>query len=87
MSPFVDQEKGAESIGPRFVFSRKPNPATLARDSWDPELVRSDLKNTMDICDRYHCPLEFIIQDISTVRYQPQRLWEWVDIAMDLVRR
>jgi len=87
MSPYVDQERGAESIGPRFVFSRKPNPSILAGDSWDPEMVRTDLKNTMDICARYNCPLEFIIQDISTVRYQPQRLWEWVDIAMDLVRR
>ena len=26
-----------------------------------------------------------ILKDISTVRYQPQRLWEWSDVAMRLV--
>jgi hypothetical protein len=24
--------------------------------------------------------------DVSTVRYQPQRLWQWAGIAMRLVR-
>jgi hypothetical protein len=24
------------------------------------------------------------MKDISTVRYQPQRLWEWEKIAMDV---
>ena len=31
------------------------------------------------------CPLELILKDISTVRYQPQRLWEWEKIAMRVV--
>ena len=30
-------------------------------------------------------PLEFILKDISTVRYQPQRLWAWADVAMRVV--
>ena len=29
MSPWVDEEKGAERIGRDFVFSRKPSPAFL----------------------------------------------------------
>ena len=86
MSPFVDEEKGAERIGGDFVFSRKPNPAFLAGSTWDPEAVRRDLRNTLECCRRYGCPLEFILKDISTVHYEPQRLWEWAVIAMDLVR-
>jgi hypothetical protein len=86
MSPWVDQEEGAKQIGPDFVFSRKPSPAFLAVDAWSPEAVAQDLRDTIEICKRYGCPLELILKDISTVRYQPQRLWEWADVAMELVR-
>ena len=87
MSPWVDVEKGAERLGRDFVFSRKPNPAFLAWDTWKPEAVEQELRDTYEKCSRYGCPVEFILKDISTVRYQPQRLWEWVDIAMRVVKR
>jgi hypothetical protein len=87
MSPWVDAEVGAERIGVDFVFSRKPNPAYLAWDVWDPKAVTKELQDTRDRCARHGCPLEFILKDISTVRYQPQRLWEWARLAMDLVKQ
>ena len=31
------------------------------------------------------CNFEFIMKDISTVNYKPQRLWEWAEIAMKVV--
>ena len=86
MSPWVDQEAGARAIGKDFVFSRKPSPALLAVDTWDPKAVEKDLRTTKEICERYGCPLELILKDISTVRRQPQRLWEWAVIAMRVVR-
>lgn len=82
MSPWVNVEKGAEGIGRDFVFSRKPSPAFLATKDWDPAVVESDLVETRDICRKYGCPLEFILKDVSTVCYKPQRLWEWSRIAM-----
>jgi hypothetical protein len=85
MSPWVDVEKGAERIAGDYVFSRKPSPAFLAVDAWQPEAVERDLQGVKDSCARHGCPLEFILKDISTVRYQPQRLWEWVDVAMRVV--
>ncbi|MGQ9609608.1 MAG: hypothetical protein ACUVWN_09910 [bacterium] len=85
MSPWVNVEKGAERIGRDFVFSRKPSPAFLAWDDWRPEAVEEDLRDTLQKCNRHGCPVEFILKDISTVRYQPQRLWEWADIAMRVV--
>jgi hypothetical protein len=85
MSPWVDQEAGAEAIGHSFVFSRKPSPAFLATDNWDPEAVERDLRQTVTICARYQCPVELILKDISTVRYQPQRLWQWAEIAHRVV--
>ena len=84
MSPWVDQERGAEEIGREFVFSRKPSPALVATDEFDPERVREDLETTRDICRRHGCPLEFILKDISTVRYEPRRLQEWNRVAMEV---
>ena len=85
MSPWVDVDRGAERIGRDFVFSRKPSPAFLAPDTWSPEAVEQDLRDTLDRCAPHGCPVEFILKDISTVRYEPQRLWEWADIAMKVV--
>ena len=82
MSPWTDQELGASEIGKDYVFSRKPSPALLAWDTFNAESVREDLQTTKDICDRHGCPLEFILKDISTVRYDPRRLTQWGEIAM-----
>jgi hypothetical protein len=81
MSPWVDTEQGAERIGGDYVFSRKPSPAFLAVDEWDAGAVEKDLRETVDCCARHGTPVELILKDISTVRYQPQRLWEWAEIA------
>jgi hypothetical protein len=85
MSPWVDVEKGAERIGRDFVFSRKPSPALVAGDSWDPHQVECDLRETVDACARHGCPVELILKDISTVCYQPERLWEWAEVARRVV--
>jgi hypothetical protein len=85
MSPWVDVERGAEQIGRDFVFSRKPSPAFLAGSSWHPDRVEEDLRDVVTRCAHHGCPLELILKDISTVGYQPQRLWEWEKIAMRVV--
>jgi len=85
MSPWVDQERGAREIKGDFVFSRKPSPAVFAPDRFDPEAVQADLMATREICAAHGCPLELILKDISTVRYDPGRLFEWGRIAMDVV--
>ncbi|HPU84812.1 MAG TPA: hypothetical protein PLE60_05680 [Candidatus Latescibacteria bacterium] len=84
MSPWVNEERGAAEIAGDYVYSRKPSPAFLAHDSFDAEAVRSDLRKTREICEKYGCPLEFILKDISTVRYQPQRLFKWSEVAMEV---
>ncbi|MCL2701000.1 MAG: hypothetical protein FWE88_04835 [Phycisphaerae bacterium] len=84
MSPWVDQSLGAAEIGRQYVFSRKPSPAMLATDRFDADAVRADLTATRDICRQHGCPLEFILKDISTIRYEPRRLDDWARIAMDV---
>jgi hypothetical protein len=85
MSPWVEQDRGAAQIGQDYVYSRKPSPALVATDRFDPQAVRRDLEETMEACGTHGCSVEFILKDISTVRYEPQRLTQWADIAMDVV--
>ena len=82
ISPWCDSDRVVEQIGTDFVLSRKPSPAILAEDDWHPERARQDLRDFLE--KARECHVEVIMKDISTVRYQPQRLWEWAAIAMEL---
>lgn len=84
MSPWVDERRGAAEIGRDFVYSRKPNPALLAAPTFDADQVRAHLQASRDACQAHGCPLELILKDISTVCYQPQRLFDWAKIAMEV---
>lgn len=86
MSPWVDVEVGARAIGRDYVFSYKPNPANVARDSWNPEAIERDLRHVVEVCEGHGCPLEITLKDISTVHRLPLRLWEWAEIATRVVR-
>jgi len=67
-------------------YSRNPSPAFLATDAFHPDQVRADLVAARTVCGKYDCPLECILKDISTVRYEPERLGEWARIAMEVAR-
>ena len=86
MSPFLDLRLAPSGSVVISSFSRKPSPALLAVDTWDADAVEQDLIQTLEACDRYGCPVELILKDISTVRHKPERLWEWARIARDLVQ-
>lgn len=86
MSPWTNEEIGASEIKSDYVFSRKPSPSLLATDQFDEQAVRNHLQKSVDICRTYGCPLELILKDVSTVRYDPRRLWRWAEIAADVVR-
>lgn len=82
MSPWVDFDKAVENVGDTLIFAWKPNPAVLASETWDPEFVRRDMREKLG--KARHCIVEIHMKDISTVRYQPQRLWEWARIAAEV---
>ncbi|MBN1877988.1 MAG: hypothetical protein JXA33_27450 [Anaerolineae bacterium] len=83
VSPWNHNERVVNAIGNDYVLSRKPNPAILAEDGWRPEQARHDLREFLETARG--CAVEIILKDISTIRYHPQRLWEWEKIAMDIV--
>ena len=56
----------------------------MAEDTWRLGLARQQLTHVLERTSG--CHVEVIMKDISTVRYQPQRLWEWEKMAMEVVR-
>lgn len=85
MSPWIDVEKAVANVGDQYVFSYKPNPAIVATVEWHPELARKNLEQVLEKAKG--CHVEIILKDISTVRYEPQRLWEWEKLAMEAVEK
>ncbi|MCU0917432.1 MAG: hypothetical protein MUC88_23130 [Planctomycetes bacterium] len=84
VSPWCDNRRIVEQVGGDYVLSRKPSPAIFAENTWDRERARAELLEFLDAAGG-SCHLEFIMKDISTVRYQPQRLWDWASLAMETV--
>jgi hypothetical protein len=82
MSPWANLDIAAEKIGGDYVISYKPNPAIFVEDSWEPEEIKKDLTNNLNKIKK--CKVEILMKDISTVKYKPQRLWEWAKIAMEV---
>ena len=85
MSPWANQERGAMEIGKDYVFSRKPNPAYLAMETFDEDLIKKEFDETLGVCKKNGCAVEFILKDISTLHHHPDRLGKWADIAMKAV--
>ncbi|OGV64066.1 MAG: hypothetical protein A3K19_05945 [Lentisphaerae bacterium RIFOXYB12_FULL_65_16] len=85
MSPWVDLDLAAKNVGTDYVFSYKHSPAVLAEDKWDPAIVRRSLQQDLKRLRGLH--VEIIMKDISTVRYEPKRLWDWAQIAREVAEQ
>ena len=86
VSPWCNTKKVVEAVGNDYVVSHKPNPAIFAEAQWDPSQARKNIRDFLDIAAD-NCHIELIMKDISTVCYEPKRLWEWAAIAMEEVEK
>ena len=82
MSPKADMAAAVEQVGDRYVLSHKPNPAVFAWDHWALGLARRLL--TEELAKAKGCAVEIIMKDVSTVRHEPQRVWEWARMAREV---
>ena len=83
-SPWCDIERMVAEVGADYVISQKPSPAIFAEADWQPERARADIRKVLETANG-NCHIEFIMKDISTVRRDPKRLWQWSQIAMEEV--
>ena len=80
VSPWCNTKLATENIGHDYVMSRKPNPAIFATGTYDEADAEKQLRDFLDLSKEGH--VELIMKDISTVRYSPQKLWQWEKMAM-----
>ncbi|MBI3912083.1 MAG: hypothetical protein HY320_14270 [Armatimonadetes bacterium] len=85
ISPWCDVRIAAEKLGDRYIFSWKPNPAHLAAVTFDPDLVRRYIRETLAITRG--CIVEMILKDTHTCNHDPQRFDQWMQIACEEVER
>jgi hypothetical protein len=84
VSPWNDIQKVVDSVGDDYVLSVKPSPAIFASDRLDADRARKEIADMLDVTNgKSH--VELIMKDVSTVKYNPQQLWEWARIAMETV--
>lgn len=81
ISPWANTSRAVEGFGDKYVLSRKPAPSIFI--DWNASEARKQLNDFKKAANG--CNIEFIMKDISTVKYQPQKLWEWAEIAMKVV--
>jgi len=84
VSPWADVAASAEAIEGNYVLSRKPNPAFVA-GTVDPDVIRAEIVETVEMCQKYGCPCDFTLKDISTVGYKPQNLIIWAQTVSDVL--
>lgn len=88
VSPWNDINRNVDQVGDGYVLSVKPSPAIFAEEVWNPAKAkaRKDIQKLLETSDSA-CHIELIMKDISTVRYDPQRLREWEKIAMQTIQQ
>ena len=84
-SPWSEPDEFAETIPKNIVMSVKPNPAFLAAPSLDEYAIKKNIQVALDAAKRNNVCVEFLLKDISTVKYCPERLEKWNNIVMDMV--
>ena len=82
-SPWSNRDVFAEKLPRNYIMSSKPNPSFFASETFEIDLIKQDLTKTFDAAKRNNTNLELIFKDISTVNYQPQRLWETAKTAVE----
>lgn len=83
VSPWADVGRAAESLGDKYIMSLKPNPSIFSLEHWDISLAERKLREALERARG--CVVEVIMKDLHTCRRQPQRMWEWVRMAMRVV--
>lgn len=86
-SPWSNPENFAANLDPKIILSNKPTPATLVTPSLDLDEIGKHITNISEIGRRNKINVEFLLKDISTVNYQPERITQWANTVMKVVEK
>ena len=86
MSPYADIEQGMEKLGGGdIIVSFKPNSNYLTVDPPEFDLLRKELVKVCELARKHNSNIEIMMKTIITLRGDPQRLWKWCDLAMEII--
>ncbi|MDO8686288.1 MAG: hypothetical protein Q7J78_06425 [Clostridiales bacterium] len=86
ITPWADVYVAAEAINTKYVLASKPNPSAVAVPMLDKDGLKKELGRILDACKRNNCACDIVLKDISTCCKRPQNIFEWEQIAMEMVR-
>ena len=87
ISPWADVKTAAEQIGGDYIITNKPNPSCFVSDNFDAVQLMPEMEKRIQICKETGTPIEFIMKDISSVRYKVDRLISWEKEIMKVVQK
>jgi hypothetical protein len=82
-SPWADKAKMAELLEDKYILSLKPSPSPLAVPGVDWDVVRKELRESLEKVKG--CVVEVIMKDNHTLGKRPENAVEWVRIAREEV--
>lgn len=83
VSPWSDVRGMAEQIRSDFVYCWKQNPALIAVEKPDWELIRRELRNVFAVTAEYDCRVNVLMRDIRTLAFHPENASVWAAIALE----
>jgi len=86
VTPWADVDRAADVMGSKYVFSSKPNPASVAVSALDEKDLRKELSKILDAIKRNNCPADIVLKDISSCHHNPQNIFNWEKVAMEMVQ-
>jgi len=85
VSPWCDRAAAAQELGDRYVYSWKPNPATVCGPTVDYQAVEHTIRETLQIAQG--CCVEMVMKDTHTFQGDPRRIARWSEIASRLAEQ
>jgi len=82
VTPVADVAKCAEQIGTDYVFSWRPNPSQMICCGFQPDLIRTVVRDAMEASKG--CHVDITLKDVQTIGNQPEHLREWVKIVRSI---
>ncbi len=85
ITPWANVDNAADIIGNRYVLASKPNPSAVAVKALNEDSLRKELDQILSACKRNNCHADIVLKDISTCNNNPNNIFRWEQIAMEMV--
>ena len=85
-SPYSNLEVMMERLGKDYVICFKPNSNYLAGPKPEMDLLRQEILNACKLVKKYGANLEINMKTMINLGGEPQRLWEWCEMASETVK-